>query len=276
MRIMILGAGDAGTAIALRLFRAGFEPFLVEEHIPRDLYHRRNFCQAVFSGSKTIGGLTARTLPGAIEKGDVPPDISVKKFINLQLANREIPVLSLDDLPLLKTGPPRFVVVARNLLWPPAAAHIADETVRIGWHSLEDAQQMHYLVADRLPYLGQVLYPFEDYFYLNSEELSGKENSGKYKVKAPLEGVFTAVKNPGDTVQEKEEIGRINDIPILAPAHGKISGILSSGLIVPQAAVFAEIDIHPKAPPAALIPDKFFNIAGGVLEALLYHEHMNQ
>ncbi len=272
-RIMILGAGDAGTATALRLYRAGFKPFIVEENIPRDLYHRRNFCQAMFSGHKTVNGLTARTLPGAIERGDVPSDISLKEFLKLQAANREIPLITFDDLPQLKNEPIDVVFVAQNTLWPQAAPFIADETVRIGLHSLEDADSINFRIADHPPYLGQVLYPFEEYYYLTSP-LPATEKPAKYAVKAPLEGVFTATKNPDEAVLEKEEIGRINEIPILAPVHGKISGILNSGLIVPQGAVFAEIDLHPKALPAAVIPEKYFNIAGGVLEAILYHLHL--
>jgi len=54
IKIAILGAGNFGTATALRLFRSGFRPVLFELQNPTDLNYNRTFSDVVYRGSKAI------------------------------------------------------------------------------------------------------------------------------------------------------------------------------------------------------------------------------
>ena len=275
LKIAIAGAGDAGTATAIRLFYAGFDVFVIAENLPIDIYHARNFNQALFTGYKRVEGVVARTLPGAIEKGDVDPEISVKEFIRLQGTNREIPIVSVQDLPELKNEPVEYVFFAKPEFIAPVADVFSDSAVFIGLDSFSTKQAMQYRVAQHGDYAGRVLYPFVDLYQSAEKPAEKKFGLGVHQVKAPLEGIFTATKQPDEKVLEREEIGRINDIPILSPANGKISGILNSGIIVPAGTIFAEICSGRMAPSARIIPSENFNVAGAVLEAVLYNEKLS-
>ncbi len=275
LKIAVAGAGDLGTAVALRLFHSGFDVFIIAQNLPLDIYHARNFNQSLFTGFKRVEGVVARTLPGAIEKGDVEADISVKEFIHIQCANREIPVTLVQDLPTLKSEPVDYAVFSTEPLIDEVASVFEDSAVLIGFDSFQTTRQMQYLIGQQSDYTGRVLYPFVDQYQTWQEKTERLRKFGVHEIKAPLEGVFTATKEPDEPVSEREEIGRINDIPILSPAHGKISGILNSGLIVPAGTVFAEVCTNRQAPSARIIPAVNFNLAGGVLEAILYNEKLS-
>jgi len=89
-------------------------------------------------------------------------------------------------------------------------------------------------------------------------------------VRAPLEGVFTTNCMLDGWIHEKQELGRINDIPILSPLSGKITGLLNSGLIIPGGTAFAEVCPATKSISAKRISVQSYAMAGGVLEAILY------
>ena len=70
-RVLIKGAGDLASAVAHRLFAAGF--FVAMTEIPTPLSVRRgvSFSEAVYDREKTVEGIMARLVSGAdqIEKG---------------------------------------------------------------------------------------------------------------------------------------------------------------------------------------------------------------
>ena len=85
-----------------------------------------------------------------------------------------------------------------------------------------------------------------------------------------------AMKHINDHVQEKEELARINNIPILAPESGRLVGILNSGILVPGGTDFAEIAPFHSCAYGHLIPTDAWAIAGAVLEVILYDMNLNR
>lgn len=265
-KICIIGTGPVGTACALRLFRAGFPVIMVEKQPPLDIYQHSTFSSAYFSGRRTIDEITARTLPGAIEAG-MAADIAVQEFILYQIKNREIALLTTEQASFLKTVQPAYAVYSNSSFHSEINEHLPDECTLITLGQNPPGES-RYRIADNDLYLGRVEYPFLDN-RLASGASESSERKNKEFVRAPLGGVFTSLKQIGDAVYEKEEIGRINDIPILAPLSGWIAGLLNSGLLIPAKTVFAEI--HKASKKAAkIIEPQAFAIAGGVLEAILY------
>jgi len=148
---------------------------------------------------------------------------------------------------------------------------LKDEPVSFGFSSFSNKATMQYIIEDISPYTGRVNYPFLDDVY--PDKIIAAESQST-TIKAPLEGVFIANKKINDFIHEREPIATINQIPILSPASGKIEGLLNSGMFIKAATVFCQIN-SANSPNAATIPEKYFSLAGGVLEALIYDINLN-
>ena len=61
--IICRGAGDLATGIIHRLHRAGHRVIALETDYPAAIRRQVSFCEAVYDGSATVEGLTARLLP---------------------------------------------------------------------------------------------------------------------------------------------------------------------------------------------------------------------
>ncbi|HRQ32823.1 MAG TPA: hypothetical protein PLM89_06945, partial [Anaerolineales bacterium] len=104
--ILIRGGGDLASGVALRLHRAGLRVLIAE--LPQPLAVRRtvSFCEAVYEGSQTVEGVSARLiethqLAAWNETNGIP--VVIDPQASLLLAFR-VPVVI--DARLVKTPPP--------------------------------------------------------------------------------------------------------------------------------------------------------------------------
>ncbi len=272
--ILILGAGDLGTACALRLFRAGFGVVIAEQQRPLDIHFHRTYNAAAYTGSKTIENIPARTFSYALESGMISNEQNPLDYLEFQLNNREIAYLVPPDFPYLKKARFDFLIVSDPALQKSVQPALNDRVTIITFTHHTEAMPGHYRIIYEEPHKGRVFYPFlQDTFEMSDK--SGRE-SETHLIRAPLEGVFIAEKSAGDFVHEKEVIGKIGDIPILAPQNGHLSGMLNSGILIDRGTVFAEIQPPAKETDSRAIPAAYFNLAGGVLEAVLYHQNLGE
>jgi hypothetical protein len=260
IKVYILGSSDVGSAAAIRLFRSGFHPILVEKKSPLDIHYSRTFSSCAFSGKKTILGVSAKSISGAIEDGDIAEDIQIKKYINFQSKNKTIPYIFFDELKNTSNLPGKYVICTsafyNNLELP-----LENEPIFLGLNSNASPTQYHYIISN-----GVVRYPFlTDSF----KENKPRAETEPHIVKTPLKGIFVAAKHNGDLVYEKDEIGKVNGISILAPANGSVNGILNSGYYIEKNTIICEICLSNDLDYNA-IPEKYFNLAGGFLEAIMY------
>ncbi|MGD9899407.1 MAG: hypothetical protein AB7T22_09795 [Calditrichaceae bacterium] len=274
-RVLIAGSKDLGTACAVRLFRSGMRVTIVTSDRPLDIHYLRTFSGAVHSGSRTIDGTKGITISGAIESGELEPDISVKSFVDYQHADRKIAILTAADISSVDAIQSDYFVITDEDVFQNIRSMIRDEAKLIGFSGNTGEYKPNYLIGVKPPHTGKVLYPFID-------DVSAEDDKpvdirlNKNQVKAPLEGVFTASKQCGDHVFEKDEVGRIGEIPILSPEPGHITGLLNSGIIVKAGEVFAEISHAVNKNAHMQIPDYNFSLAGGVLEAVMYDQSLNR
>ena len=269
IHILITGSGDLATAAALRLFRSGYQITLFAPDRPLDIHHNRTFSNAVYNGEKMVEEVTACTRSGSAAKGDCAPETPLDAFVDFTSTNRQIPILTEEDLTEVVTLQFDYIFTAETEMFEKVPSRVTENSVIISKAGDVAANVSRYQICVDPVYYGRVMYPFnrEDFFNCGAD----KQDSGlNEKVRAPLEGVFTATTMIGSIIHEKQELGRINDIPILSPASGKISGLLNSGLIIPAGTVFAEICSVSDTAPVKLIPAESFAVAGGVLEAILY------
>ncbi len=272
--VLILGSGDLATACALRLFRSGFGVIITQHHRPLDIHFHRTYSAAAYAGFKTIENITARTYAHALEGGMITPGQTALEYIDFQLNNREIAFLVPDDFSYLKKFDIKFLVVTEPVLQKEIHALLNEEVTTITFTHNSESMPGHYRIIYHDPYSGRVLYPFlQDIYELGEPE---KSPDSENLIRSPLDGVFVSEKSAGDFLHEKDVLGKISDIPILAPHSGRLNGILNSGIMIERGTIFAEIDISGKGKDSRVIPAVHFNLAGGVLESILYHLNLGE
>lgn len=273
--ILICGTGDLASATAIRLFRAGFHVILLAADRPQDLHYQRTFSAAVYAGSREIEQVSADTVGGLLDKGDIDPDTTIPDFIHYTLANRHIPIIFADDFKNNLNFVADYIFSSDADLFEVIPERISDDSVIIAPADIESIEQAQYRICRDSVCLGNVIYAFnrDSFTDCKKDDPDMKESE---MVRAPLEGVFTTSCMLDGWIHEKQELGKINDIPILSPMSGKITGLLNSGLIITSGTAFAEVCPATKSISAKRLSFQSYAIAGGVLEAILYDLNLNK
>lgn len=258
MKVLILGAGELASGVALRLHACRFDLLMTETGNPLAVRRTVSFCEAVHEGEASVEGVIARRIAG--------PEGAERE-------NREgrIPIL-------VDPGG------GEALRWGPDA--LVDGRMMKGGHrlSLGSAPRViglgpgftagadcHFVVETARGHdLGRVI-----------REGGGRPNSGvpgvlggesvRRVLRAPADGVFASDRTIGDRVREGEEIGRVGEEAVRASIGGILRGLLRPGTAVPRGTKVGDIDPREGVNPL-LTSDKARAVAGGVLEALLRGE----
>ncbi len=261
--VAITGSHDEATAIAVRLFRAGFNVFLVVRQNVVDLHFHRTFSRALYAGQGRVEGVSAITRSQALQQNLISPQQDTLDFVHVVLNNRQIPLVSLEDLKRGQVLPADYLVALDAQLADDFLPFFTDELRTIGFEQSSDK----IWVCKEGPLAGQVFYPFSEEKEFPPENL---QRQTQRVIEAPLEGVFVASKQINEKVFEKEEVGKLNEIPILSPYSGVVSGILNSGALIQAHTPIVEITVSKTPINARYLPMQAFALAGGVLEAILF------
>lgn len=253
---VVRGGGDLGSGVIYRLHRAGF-PVLVTE-LPAPLFVRRAVCfgEAVYSGTITIEGVTARR--GA--------DFAQARQI---LAAGDIAVVIDDAGAALTAFDPAVVVDARM------------EKVNLGT-TLEDAPLVialgpgftagvdcHAVIeTNRGHDLGRVI------MQGSAEPDTGipasvKSQTHSRVLRAPVGGHVTPLAQIGDRLEPGDPIARIGDTLIRAPFAGVLRGLIHEQVDAPAGMKIGDLDPRARREHCFTISDKSLAVGGGVLEAML-------
>lgn len=267
--VLIIGASDLGTACSLRLFHAGLQVIILEKDCPLDIYHSRSFSSTVYSGFKSINNIKAKTYARALEEDILKANSDISDFIKFTTLNREIPVITETDKSFLKKIKLNYIIVCDLVLFENIKNNLPENIKIIGFNTEIDTKNFSYTICNAGSYFGRAFYAFNELSSSETKVHLNKKDIFK-QIKAPLEGVFKSSKSIDDLIHEKEEIGKINDIPILSPELGRISGILNSGVIIPAGTVFVEINTSHSGQSGYVLSRDSFCLAGAVLEVILY------
>ena len=267
LKVLICGTNDHATACALRLFRAGFSPVLLSLNAPLDLHHHRTFTRAVHLGVKSIDSIRARTWSNAIEQNELDLHGTLDEFIRYEQLNQEIPIVLEQDLKKGFKFPVDFAVLLDDDVAQTALSHLDENVTLIGLRE-QPAENIHYRIATDSKYLGRVIYPFnKDAFISNERAFKSKGTT----LTAPKDGIFQTEKDVGQTVFKGDMIGTVSEAPLNSPIDGIIYGQLNSGIFVGKGQKVIEIKDKEQADTVRILPTESFAIAGGVLEAILFH-----
>ena len=236
MRVLIRGAGDIATGIALRLFRSHMEVVMTDLPAPTAIRRTVCFSQAIVLGKTVVEDVTAVRASDAAEAETL-------------LAQGVIPVLADPAGACREALHPNAVVDAilakRNL-----GTRITDAPVVIGvgpgftagtdCHAVVETMRGHTL--GRAIYHGSAL----------------------------TDGVFHQLLDIGAAVKAGDVAGEVNGIPMRCTIDGVVRGILPEGTPVHKGMKSGDIDPRCRPEYCTTASDKALAVGGGVLEALLH------
>ncbi|MBQ3356585.1 MAG: EF2563 family selenium-dependent molybdenum hydroxylase system protein [Oscillospiraceae bacterium] len=255
MLVLIRGAGDLASGIAMRLHHARLQVVMTD--LPRPTAIRRTVCfsQAVLLGKMTVEDVTA-------EKAKTPQEaLAILKKGN-------IAVLADPEAACIAALQPDAVVDAilakRNL-----GTHITDAPCVIGvgpgftagvdCHACVETMRGHTL--------GRVITEGSPIPNTNIPGLIGGF-SGERVLRAPADGIFRQVRQIGDLVKEGEVAGYVGETPMLCQISGVLRGLLADRTPVHRGMKAGDVDPRGERSYCYQVSDKALAIGGGVLEAI--------
>ena len=257
MKILIRGAGDIASGIALRLHRAGMQVVMTDLPAPTAIRRTVCFSQAILLGEMTVEDVTARRADSVEEAEDL-------------LRRGLIPVLADPDCACRAQLRPDALVDAilakRNL-----GTKIDDAPVVVGiGPGFTVGEDCHAVVETMRGHtLGRVIYRGSALPNTNIPGLIGGY-AGERVLRAPADGVFTRILDIGDEVQPGDIAGTVNGQPMKCTIGGVVRGILPSGTPVHRGMKSGDVDPRCQPEYCTTASDKALAVGGGALEAILH------
>ena len=264
LTVLIRGAGDIASGIALRLWRAGcFRIMMTETAQPTTIRRTVAFSEAVRLGECRVEEVTARRADSLEEaqrllsRGFLPVLIDPQNIRRAALRpDAEVDaILAKRNLGTAITDAPVVVGVGPGF------------TAGLDCHAVVETMRGHTL--------GRVYYKGAALPNTNIPGLIGGF-AGERVLRAPADGVFESTRAIGDLVEAGETVGHVAGKPMTATISGVLRGLLADGVSVRAGMKSGDVDPRGKAEYCTLVSDKALCVGGGVLEAILHCHFQNR
>lgn len=256
MLVVIRGAGDIASGIALRLFRAGMRVVMCDLSVPTSIRRTVCFSEAIRLGETSVEGVrgvlctTPAAARAAAEAGDVAVladpeaacarELSPDALVDAILAKRNLGTTR-DMAPVVVGVGPGFTA--------PVDCDAAVETMR--GH-----------------YLGRVYYEGSPLPNTAVPGLIGGY-AGERVMRAPADGVFEPCVEIGAEVRAGDVCATVAGEPMRATIDGVVRGLLQAGVRVTAGMKSGDVDPRCRPEYIRTVSDKASAVGGGVLEAIL-------
>lgn len=256
MLVVIRGAGDIATGVALRLFRSGMQIVMCDLPIPISIRRTVCFSEAIRLGSYSVEGVEA-------VKATDPQEA-------LKLAqSHKIAVLADPEANCIKELKPQVVVDAilakKNLGTTKDMAPVVI-ACGPGFEAQKDCDAV--IETMRGHYLGRVWYFGKPIPNTAVPGLIGGY-AGERVMRAPADGTFEGVASIGDMVHQGDVCGTVAGKPMLATLGGVVRGLIQTGAHVHKGMKSGDVDPRGVVAYSRCASDKAIAVGGGVLEAIL-------
>lgn len=263
--VIIKGAGDIASGIALRLHHAGFDIAMTETAAPTAVRRKVCFSQAVYEGESRVEDAAALLVRDDAEMLRAFAERRIAVFIDpgAAIVTRCTPLAVVDA-----------VMAKRNT---GTALSDAPVVIGVGPGFTPGVDCRGVVETKRGHTLGRLL--------LRGSALPNTGVPGdiggyttERLLRAGADGVFEAAVEIGDAVQAGEVVavvrparggGNALGIPIHAEIAGIVRGLLPSGIGVTRGMKAGDIDPRCEREHCFTVSDKALAIAGGVLEGIL-------
>lgn len=256
MLVVIRGAGDIASGIALRLFRAGMRVVMCDLPVPTSIRRTVCFSEAIRLGETSVEGVrgvlcaTPAAARAAAEAGVVAVladpeaacarELSPDALVDAILAKRNLGTTR-DMAPVVVGVGPGFTA--------PVDCDAAVETMR--GH-----------------YLGRVYYEGSPLPNTAVPGLIGGY-AGERVMRAPADGVFEPCVEIGAEVRAGDVCATVAGEPMRATIDGVVRGLLQAGVRVTAGMKSGDVDPRCRPEYIRTVSDKASAVGGGVLEAIL-------
>jgi len=254
--VVIRGAGDIASGVAIRLVRCGYRVVMLEIAQPTAIRRSVAFAQAVFEGSFTVEDLTAKLVATAQEALDLTLRGEIGLLVDPQARS------------LGALGPGYLIdaILAKENLG--TNKRMAPITIALGpgFSAGDDCDAV--IETNRGHRLGRVI--LSGVAEPNTGipgEIAGK--SDLRVVRAPCAGVFRSCVALGELIAQGALLGQVGDTPVTVSMAGMVRGLLQDGLQVTARFKIGDIDPRGEKADYLTASDKAMAIGGGVLEAML-------
>lgn len=256
MKVLIRGAGDIASGIALRLHRAGMQVVMTDLPAPTAIRRTVCFSQAILLGEMTVEDVTARRADSVEEaesllrRGLIPvladPDCACRAqlrpdaLVDAILAKRNLGT-KIDDAPVVVGIGPGF-------------------TAGEDCHAVVETMRGHTL--GRVYYSGSAL---------PNTAVPGLIGgyAGERVLRAPADGVFRQRLEIGALVEAGDVAGTVGEEPMRCTISGVLRGILEDGTPVFKGMKAGDVDPRGDVENCWSVSDKALAVGGGTLEAIL-------
>ena len=255
MLVIIRGAGDLATGIALRLKRAHISVIMTDIPAPTAIRRTVTFSQAIVLGETKVEDVTAR-------RAETP------EAAMALLQENVVPVLADPEgicIPVLKPDAVVDAILAKRNLG--TTRDMAPTVIAVGPGFTAPVDCDAVVETMRGHFLGRVITQGSP--QPNTGVPGVIAGYGKERViHSPAAGVFRSDRAIGDIVSAGDVIGYADDTPMCTQIDGCLRGLLANGVRVTEGFKCADVDPRGDASYINYISDKATSVGGGVLEAL--------
>lgn len=256
MLVVIRGAGDIASGIALRLFRAGMQVVMCDLAVPTSIRRTVCFSEAIRLGETRVEGVRGVLCADAAAARAAAAAGDVAVLVDPEAACvRELAPDALVDAILAK----RNLGTTRDLA--PVVIGVGP-----GFTAREDCDAA--VETMRGHYLGRVYYEGSPIPNTAVPGLIGGY-AGERVMRAPADGAFEPCMAIGAQVAAGDVCATVAGEPMRATIDGVVRGLLQVGVPVRKGMKCGDVDprCHPEYIESA--SDKALAVGGGVLEAIL-------
>ncbi|MEA4964410.1 MAG: selenium-dependent molybdenum cofactor biosynthesis protein YqeB [Oscillospiraceae bacterium] len=256
MLVLIRGAGDIASGVALRLYRSGCG--IVMTDLPKPTAIRRTVCfsQAILFGSYRVEDVTARRAGSPAEARSIIRRGEIAVLADPEAACRAAlrpdalvdAILAKKNLGTRITDAPAVIGVGPGF------------TAGVDCHAVVETMRGHYL--------GRALYEGSAQPNTAVPGLIGGF-AGERVLRAPADGEFRRLREIGDEVQAGDVAGEVDGQPMICQITGVLRGILPDGTSVFRGMKAGDVDPRCEKAHCYCASDKALAVGGGVLEAVL-------
>lgn len=254
-RVLVLGAGDIGSAVAHRLFAAGADVLLSD--VPRPTHARRGmaYTDAFFDGESTLEGVRARYLP------------LVSSVAAAWAGHEVLPIVSVPDESLFRAFAFDAIVEATmRRREPPDLRGAAPLTIGLGPGHVPGVN-CHIAIETRWGEdMGDVIRDHAPAPRSGGPVALAGVTRARF-VEAPASGRWSTRARLGEPIRAQDVVGHVADEAVRAPIDGHLRGLSRDGVDVRSGQKVIEVD--PRDPPQIFgLGERPRAIAAGVAEAL--------
>lgn len=260
-RVLIRGAGDLASGVALRLFRCGFPVVMTELERPLAVRRAVSFAQAIYDGVCRVEGVEARRC-GASEVEDV-------------LAAGAIPVVvepSAAEIALVDAVVVVDAIMAKRNTGTRLDAAPLVIALGPGFDAGIDCHAV--IETNRGHALGRVIWRGSAEPNTGAPgEIGGAKRTARV-LRAPADGYVQPGAAIGDRLAKGDILAVVGEagqpgIPLVAPFAGVLRGLIHPSVRVTRGLKIGDLDARAQRENCFTVSDKALAIAGGVLEAIL-------